>query len=282
MAAGAAGRRPAGARRRHAARDDGARASDFARRLEARFGLPVELRRRALHDRGRDSRARAMRASARAGTSRCATRSRRRSSCRPGSIDPRMTQTGDGLPDAEATLAALAERMRGAVAYDADVRRHLFRRRVACRAPRRNAARRASGRLHRRLVLPRRLRHARACKRQGRKRTDAAVRGRRRDASCWSTTCSTPAARVRAAINELFDYGRPASIELAVLVDRGGRELPIEATYVGARRRGRARLVDRAAARIWTAASNCRWSRSKARPVRNPQLNARRRAARTC
>jgi len=39
----------------------------------------------------------------------------------------------------------------------------------------------------------------------------------------------------RAAINELFDYGRPASIELAVLVDRGGRELPIEPTYVGAR-----------------------------------------------
>ncbi len=40
---------------------------------------------------------------------------------------------------------------------------------------------------------------------------------------------------VRAAINELFDYGRPASIELAVLIDRGGRELPIEATWVGAR-----------------------------------------------
>jgi pyrimidine operon attenuation protein/uracil phosphoribosyltransferase len=40
---------------------------------------------------------------------------------------------------------------------------------------------------------------------------------------------------VRAAINELFDYGRPQRIELAVLVDRGGRELPIEATYVGAR-----------------------------------------------
>lgn len=31
----------------------------------------------------------------------------------------------------------------------------------------------------------------------------------------------------RAAMNELFDYGRPASISLAVLVDRGGRELPI-------------------------------------------------------
>jgi pyrimidine operon attenuation protein/uracil phosphoribosyltransferase len=40
---------------------------------------------------------------------------------------------------------------------------------------------------------------------------------------------------VRAAINELFDFGRPAKVELAVLVDRGGRELPIEATYVGAR-----------------------------------------------
>ena len=35
----------------------------------------------------------------------------------------------------------------------------------------------------------------------------------------------------RAAINELFDYGRPASISLAVLADRGGRELPIRATY---------------------------------------------------
>lgn len=32
---------------------------------------------------------------------------------------------------------------------------------------------------------------------------------------------------IRAAMNELFDYGRPASITLAVLVDRGGRELPI-------------------------------------------------------
>lgn len=40
---------------------------------------------------------------------------------------------------------------------------------------------------------------------------------------------------VRAAINELFDFGRPARIELAVLIDRGGRELPVEATYVGAR-----------------------------------------------
>ena len=40
---------------------------------------------------------------------------------------------------------------------------------------------------------------------------------------------------VRAAMNELFDYGRPASIALAVLVDRGGRQLPICAQYCGAR-----------------------------------------------
>ena len=39
---------------------------------------------------------------------------------------------------------------------------------------------------------------------------------------------------VRAAMNEIFDYGRPARIDLAVLVDRGGRELPIAATVVGA------------------------------------------------
>ncbi|HUL40358.1 MAG TPA: bifunctional pyr operon transcriptional regulator/uracil phosphoribosyltransferase PyrR [Burkholderiales bacterium] len=39
---------------------------------------------------------------------------------------------------------------------------------------------------------------------------------------------------VRAAMNELFDYGRPASIELAVLIDRGGRELPVFARYAGA------------------------------------------------
>lgn len=36
---------------------------------------------------------------------------------------------------------------------------------------------------------------------------------------------------IRAAMNELFDYGRPAKIDLAVLADRGGRELPIAATW---------------------------------------------------
>ncbi len=40
---------------------------------------------------------------------------------------------------------------------------------------------------------------------------------------------------IRAALNELFDYGRPAAIVLAVLVERSGRELPIEANVVGRR-----------------------------------------------
>ena len=38
---------------------------------------------------------------------------------------------------------------------------------------------------------------------------------------------------VRAAIDEVFDYGRPARVQLAVLVDRGHRELPLRPDYVG-------------------------------------------------
>ena len=38
---------------------------------------------------------------------------------------------------------------------------------------------------------------------------------------------------IRAALNEIFDYGRPASIMLAALVERSGRELPIQADVVG-------------------------------------------------
>ncbi|WP_297471461.1 bifunctional pyr operon transcriptional regulator/uracil phosphoribosyltransferase PyrR [Acidithiobacillus sp.] len=39
---------------------------------------------------------------------------------------------------------------------------------------------------------------------------------------------------VRAAMNDLFDYGRPSRIQLAVLIDRGGHELPIRPDFVGA------------------------------------------------
>ena len=40
---------------------------------------------------------------------------------------------------------------------------------------------------------------------------------------------------IRAVLNELFDYGRPAGVKLAVLVDRGGRELPVQPDYAAAR-----------------------------------------------
>jgi pyrimidine operon attenuation protein/uracil phosphoribosyltransferase len=40
---------------------------------------------------------------------------------------------------------------------------------------------------------------------------------------------------IRAVVNELYDFGRPASVSLAVLVDRGGRELPIQPTFTAAR-----------------------------------------------
>ncbi len=39
---------------------------------------------------------------------------------------------------------------------------------------------------------------------------------------------------IRAALNEIFDYGRPTAVRLATLVDRGGRQLPIAAQFVGA------------------------------------------------
>lgn len=40
---------------------------------------------------------------------------------------------------------------------------------------------------------------------------------------------------IRAALNEIFDYGRPASVTLAVLIERDGRELPVQADVVGAK-----------------------------------------------
>ena len=40
---------------------------------------------------------------------------------------------------------------------------------------------------------------------------------------------------IRAVLNELFDFGRPACVRLAVLVDRGGRELPVAADFAAAK-----------------------------------------------
>ena len=82
---------------------------------------------------------------------------------------------------------------------------------------------------------------------------------------------------VRAAMNELFDYGRPASIALVVLADRGGRQLPICAQHCGAQRRGAARACACALKRARRRQAVARRWRPSVQ--RNPQLNAEGRAA---
>ena len=49
----------------------------------------------------------------------------------------------------------------------------------------------------------------------------------------WHLAFTIGRGNIRAALNELFDYGRPASVTLAVLAERNGRELPIAAEIVG-------------------------------------------------
>jgi len=137
-----------------------------------------------------------------------------------------------GLPDAEATLAALAERMRSAVAIDAKLV-GIF-----------SGGAWLADRLAQ--LLP--GEHPIGYIDVSFYRDDYATKGLRAKVETTALPFDIVGARVvlvddvlytgrsvRAAINELFDYGRPESIELAVLIDRGGRELPIEATYVGAR-----------------------------------------------
>jgi len=50
-------------------------------------------------------------------------------------------------------------------------------------------------------------------------------------ASQWPRRSATGSTSSSAALDALLDYGRPRTVELAVLVDRGGRELPIFASY---------------------------------------------------
>ncbi len=144
-----------------------------------------------------------------------------------------MTSPGlPGLPDAEALLAALAETMRGAVANDARfVGIHSGGAWVADRLA---------------LLIP--GDHPVGYIDVSFYRDDFGSKGLKPEMKRTDLPFDVGGATIvlvddvlytgrsaRAAINELFDFGRPERIELAVLVDRGGRELPIEATYVGAR-----------------------------------------------
>ena len=140
--------------------------------------------------------------------------------------------TPDTLPDAEAVLAALVERMRGAVAHDAAL--------VGIYSGGAWIAERLAARLP--------GAHPLGFIDVSYYRDDYAMSGLKPNTRRTSLPFDVSGATivlvddvlytgrsVRAAVNELFDFGRPERIELAVLVDRGGRELPIEPTYVGAR-----------------------------------------------
>jgi len=140
--------------------------------------------------------------------------------------------TDASLPDAEITLGRLAEKMRGAVAFDARL--------IGIHSGGAWVAERLGA------MLP--GDHPVGYIDVSFYRDDYAQKGLRAKLASTNLPFEVPGSRivlvddvlytgrsVRAAINEIFDYGRPQSIELAVLIDRGGRELPIQATYVGAR-----------------------------------------------
>ena len=140
--------------------------------------------------------------------------------------------TSASLPDAEITLGRLAEKMRDAVAFDAKL--------IGIYSGGAWLAERLADMLD--------GEHPVGYIDVSFYRDDYAQKGLRAKLATTTLPFEVPGSRivlvddvlytgrsVRAAINEIFDYGRPEKIELAVLVDRGGRELPIEATYVGAR-----------------------------------------------
>jgi len=140
--------------------------------------------------------------------------------------------TADGLPDAERTLALLAERMRGAVAFEA--------RFVGIYS--------GGAWIAERLAQAIEGDHPVGFIDVSFYRDDFGSKGLKPRIKRTELPFEVEGATivlvddvlytgrsVRAAINEIFDFGRPARIELAVLIDRGGRELPIEPTYTGAR-----------------------------------------------
>ena len=136
------------------------------------------------------------------------------------------------VPDAEATLVALAERMRPAVAFDAAfVGIYSGGAWIADRLAQMIPGEHPVGHID---VSFYRDDFARSGLKSGAKRSALPFDVEGATIILVDDVLYTGRS-VRAAINELFDYGRPARVELAVLVDRGGRELPVEATYCGVR-----------------------------------------------
>ena len=136
------------------------------------------------------------------------------------------------IPDAEATLVALAERMRPAVAFDAAfVGIYSGGAWISDRLAQMIPGEHPVGHID---VSFYRDDFARSGLKSGAKRSALPFDVEGATIILVDDVLYTGRS-VRAAINELFDYGRPARVELAVLVDRGGRELPVEATYCGVR-----------------------------------------------
>ena len=136
------------------------------------------------------------------------------------------------VPDAEAALAALVERMRGAVAFDAAfVGIYSGGAWVAERLAALIPGNHPLGFID---VSYYRDDYARTGLKGGARRSELKFDVEGATIVLVDDVLYTGRS-VRAAVNELFDFGRPAKIELAVLIDRGGRELPIEPDYVGAR-----------------------------------------------
>ncbi len=140
--------------------------------------------------------------------------------------------TAEQIPDGEAALAALVERMRGAIAHDAAFvgiysGGAWLAQRLATLVPGEHPL----GYID---VSYYRDDYSRVGLKGGAKRTELPFDVEGANIVLIDDVLYTGRS-VRAAVNELFDFGRPARIELAVLVDRGGRELPVEPTYCGVR-----------------------------------------------
>jgi pyrimidine operon attenuation protein/uracil phosphoribosyltransferase len=143
-----------------------------------------------------------------------------------------MTSAEAGLPDAEGALAALAERMAGAVAQDAAfVGIYSGGAWVAERLAQMLPGAHPVGFID---VAFYRDDYNRSGLKANTRRTELPFDVEGATIVLVDDVLYTGRS-VRAAVNELFDFGRPDRVELAVLVDRGGRELPIEPTYTGAR-----------------------------------------------
>ena len=135
------------------------------------------------------------------------------------------------LPDAEALVAALAERMRGAISADAGLVGIYTG--GAWVAERLHGALGLSTPLGLLAVTLHRDDYGRIGLHRESRRSQIPFPVDDREVILVDDVLHT-GRTVRAALNELFDFGRPRAVRLAVLADRGGRELPVAAEFTGA------------------------------------------------